>query len=99
MDQGVDPLRGRLAEQGDRPRRQRPRVEDARPHRVVDVVVDVGEAVDQADDGALQRVRLDLAGVVQDPVPHLLGQVQPAALVLEHVHDPQRVLVVVERRP
>ena len=36
------------------------------------------------------------AGVPRDPVAHLLGQVQPDAVALEVLHDPQRVLVVAE---
>ena len=67
--------------------------EDARPHRVVDVVVDVGDPVDQPDDLALQRRRLARpARVPQDPVAHRRGQVQ----ALQHVDHPQRVLVVPE---
>ena len=48
-----------------------------RAHRVVDVVVDVGDAVDHPHDPALQRLRQRrAAGVAGDPVAHLLGQVQ-----------------------
>ena len=65
-------------------------------HGVVDVVVDVGDAVDEADDPALERVRLVRPGVVEDPVADLGGQVEPAPVALEHVDDPQRVLVVAE---
>ena len=72
-------------------------LQDPGPQRVVDVVVDVGDAVDQLDDLALQRRRLARAGVVEDAVAHLLGQVEAVALALEHVDDPQRVLVV--RKP
>ena len=72
----------------------------AGPDRVVDVVVDVGDAVHQAHDLALERGRLrSPAGVADDPVAHRLGQVQPLAVALERVDDPQRVLVVQERGP
>ena len=39
--------------------RQVPLHEQAVAERVVDVVVDVGDAVDEADDPALERLRLD----------------------------------------
>ena len=62
-------------------------------HGVVDVVVDVGDAVDEADDLALERRGLPRpARVAQDPVAHRVGEVE----ALEHVDDPQRVLVVAE---
>ena len=80
-------------EHGDLLRRQVRDLQHARAHRVVDVVVDVGDAVDQADDLALQRRRLARpARVPQDPVAHRRGQVQP----LQLVDHPQRVLVVAE---
>ena len=74
-----------------------PSREHAGAQRVVDVVVDVGDAVDQPHDPALERGRLARpAGVAEDPVAHLLGQVEPGAVALERVDDPQRVLVVAE---
>ena len=76
--------------------RQLLRVEHAGADGVVDVVVDVRHAVDEPDDLALQRVRLVRAGVVEDPVAHLGGQVQPAAVALELVDDAEGVLVVPE---
>ena len=69
---------------------------------VVDVVVDVGDAVDQPHDPALERPRHRRAArVADDAVAHVVGQVQAAPTTrplraLEHVHDPQRVLVVAE---
>ena len=82
-----------VAEDRDLLRRQVGDPEHARAHGVVDVVVDVGDAVDEPDDLALERRRLARpAGVAQDPVAHRLGEVEP----LEPVHHPQRVLVVAE---
>ncbi len=69
---------------------------DPRPQRVVDVVVDVGDAVDELDDPPLQRRRLARAGVVEDAIAHLLGEVEPAPVSLQHLDHPQRVLVVLE---
>ena len=71
-------------------------MQDPRPQRVVDVVVDVGDAVDQLDDPALQRRRLVRAGVVENAVADLLGQVEAATVALQHLDHPQRVLVVLE---
>ena len=55
--------------------------------RVVDVVVDVRDAVDDADDLPLVRLRLDLARVLEDAVADLPREVQLLG-------DPQRLLVV-----
>ena len=93
-DQGVDPQRAGRAQQLDLRRRQVLRAQDPGPQGVVDVVVDVGDAVDQLDDPALQRRRLGRAGVVEDAVADLLGQVEAVAVALQHLDHPQRVLVV-----
>src|SRR2546421_648438 len=77
------------AEQLDLLSRKIARIEHPRPDRVVDDVVDVGDAVDEADDLALERVRLVGPGVVEDPIAHLGGEVEPAAVALEHVDDAQ----------
>ena len=79
-----------------RPRGRSSGDEDPGADRVVDVVVDVRDAVDDADDLPLERLRLVGAGVLEDPVAHLPGQVQPAAVALEQLDDAQRVLVVAE---
>src|SRR6201992_4283937 len=70
--------------------------EDPGPQRVVDVVVDVGDAVDEADDPPLQRRRLDRAGVVEDAVADRRGEGEAGAVALAHLEHPQRVLVVLE---
>ena len=74
-------IRGRAgrAEQLDLLGRQVGLGDDPGPDGVVDVVVDVGDAVDQPDDPALERRRLQRAGVVEDPVADLLGQVEARA--------------------
>ena len=74
-------------------------VEHAGPERVVDVVVDVRNPVDDADDLPFERLRLGRPGVVEDPVAHLRGQVQPLSVLFEHVDDPEGVLVVAEPAP
>ena len=58
-------------------------------HGVVDVVIDVGHAVDEPHDLPLERLWLALAGVREDAVTDLVREVQRA-------RDPQRLLVVAE---
>ena len=92
----VDPLRAGRPEQLDLGRRQVGLGEDPRAHRIVDVVVDVGDPVDEPHHAPLERRGLLRPGVVEDPVAHRLGQVQPLPVTLEHVHHPQRVAIVLE---
>ena len=87
MDDRVDPAGARRAEQLDLRCGKRGRLEHARPHRVVDVVVDVGDAVDEPDDPAFERLGLVLAGVVEDSVADLCREVETAAVPLELVDD------------
>ena len=95
----VDPLAAGLAQDRDLLLRQVALVEHARPQRIVDVVVDVGHPVHQPHDPALERGGQLRAGVAQDPVAHRLGEVQAAAVALEHLDDAQGVLVVAEAAP
>ena len=59
-------------------------------------MVDVRDAVDDPDDLSFERLRLDGAGVLQDPVAHHPRQVEPAPVALQPLDDAQRVLVVAE---
>ena len=92
VDERVDPLRAGRAEQLDLRARQVGVREDPVADRVVDVVVDVGDAVDDAHDLPLERLRLLRARVGEDPVADLVGEVEPAG-------DPPRLLVVAEAAP
>ena len=96
VDDRVDARRARRAEHRHGRLRQLGGVQHAGAQRVVDVVVDVRHAVDELDDAALERLRRDRPGVVEDAVAHLVRQVEAAAVALEHVDDAQRVLVVAE---
>ncbi len=63
-------------------------------------MVDVGDAVEQADDPALQRRRQRrAAGVAEDPVADRPREVEAGAVALQPLDDPQRVLVVLEAPP
>src|SRR5947209_16320556 len=68
--------------------------EDAGAQGIVDVVVDVGDPVDEADDPALERPRRTGPGVIDDAVANGLAEVEAAPVALEAVDDPQRMLVV-----
>src|SRR5262249_2418550 len=94
VDERVDAARPGRSEQLDLAARQLGRAEHPCAHGVVDVVVDVGHPVDEAHDLALQRVRLTFAGVGEDAVANLGGQVEASAVALEGVDDPEGMLVV-----
>src|SRR4051812_48541743 len=89
VDEPVDALGACRAEQLDLGVRKVGLGEDAVPDRVVDVVVDVRDTVDDADNLALERLWLLRARVGEDPVAYLMGEVEPA-------RDAQRLLVVAE---
>ena len=89
MDERVDAFRAARAEDGDLLPRQVSLGEDPVADRVVDVVVDVRDAVDDADDLALERLGLARPCVSEDPVDHLVRQVQALG-------DARRLLVVPE---
>src|SRR5581483_6290832 len=89
VDERVDPVRTGVAEHVDLRARQVAFLEDAVADRVVDVVIDVRNAIDDADDLALERLRLALAPVGEDAVAHLVRQV-------EALRNTERVLVVPE---
>ncbi len=89
VDECVDALRPFRSEKLDLFVRQVRGIEDPMTDGVVDVVVDVGHAVDDADDPALEGLGLLRPGVLENSVPHFRGQV-------ERLGDPQRLLVVAE---
>ena len=66
VDERVDPLRARRAEQLDLVDGKVALGQEPVPQRVVDVVVDVGDPVDDADNLALVRLGLSLARVSED---------------------------------
>ena len=73
-------------------------LEHAGPERVVDVVIDVGDAVGEPDDLGLEGGGLGHGPrVVHDAVAHLPGEVEARAVVLEVFDDAQALLVVAER--
>ena len=71
-------------------------VDDASPHGVVNVVVDIGDLVGQPQEPALQGLGRVWPGVAQDAPPHLVGQVKAVAVLLQPVHHPQGLDVVLE---
>src|SRR6478672_7576572 len=99
VNERVDPPRACRSEKFDLPARELRGREHAGADRVIDVVVDVGDAVDEPDDLALERVWLVLARVVEDPIPDLCRQVEPATVALEMIDHAQGVLVVAKAEP
>jgi hypothetical protein len=59
-------------------------------------VVDVGDTVDEPHDLALERRRLAAPRVVEDAVPHLRREVEPAAVPFQDLDDAEGLLVVTE---
>ena len=55
---------------------------------VVNIVVDVGNAVGKLDDDAFQRGRHVVAGMVDNSVAHFPGQVEPLAVVFQLFQHP-----------
>ena len=71
-----------------------------RPDGVVDIVVDIGDLIRESGRCCPSRVDgLPGCPVVQDPVPHLPGQVQSLSLLLQHLHHPDALLIVGKARP
>ena len=80
-------------------------VEHAGPHRIADVVGEVGDCVRHAhhlrfegelvEVGRVQKITARL-GVVEDGLPRLVGQVESGAVLLKLVDGPQALLVVPE---
>src|SRR5581483_1906346 len=78
-----------------------------RTRRIVDVVIDVADEIGDAHDLPFDRARTEVrrhpdrrAGLplrmLRDAVAHFPRQVEPFAVVLEHVDDAEALLVVVE---
>ena len=81
----------RRAEQLDLRFRQISLLQDPEADGVVDVVVDVGDSIDDANDLAFERLRLPLARMREDSLADLVGEVQA-------LRDAVRLLVVSEGR-
>jgi hypothetical protein len=72
------------------------RADDPRPQRVVQVVVDVRDPIDEPHHPALERQGLLRPRVVEDPVAHRLRKVEPPPVALQYVHHPKGLTVVPE---
>ena len=64
--------------------------DNARAYRVINIMVNVGNAVGKVDNAAFRRTRLAPAGMADNAVAHLARKVQ----ILEHIHNAQTLLVV-----
>ena len=72
------------------------RPHDTAAHGVVEVVVDVGHAVCQANDVGLERAARLPGRVVEDADARLVAEVQAAAVALDAVDDAHALLIVPE---
>ena len=70
--------------------------QDPGAHGVVDIMVNVRNAVGRAHDLALERLGDKVSRVAENAHAHLIGQVQSRAVAFELVHHAQRLLVVAE---
>ena len=95
-DDRIDAPAVAVAERADAVRRQVRLRDDAGADGVVDIVVEVGDAVRHGDDLALERGRRAAALVVQDAVAHLEGQVEPLPAVFQKAHHAQALHVVLK---
>ena len=86
----------RLAQHGGAVLRQGGRVQHTGPDGVLDVVVDVGDLVGHPHDAALRRRCPNAFCVGDDAVAHLPGQVEALPILLELVHHPQALHIVLE---
>ena len=57
-------------------------VENPRADRVVDIVIDIGDAIGKLDDAPFERGGLSCARVVHDPVFDFLGEVHPVEIAV-----------------
>ena len=90
---GRDALVLGLTEDGGRLLREVALLQDACTHGVLDVVVDVRDAVGKPHDIALEGIG-DLIRVADDAVADGKRQVQSCAVPLDAVHHPHALLVV-----
>ncbi len=71
-------------------------LEHPRPDGVVNIVVYVGNAVCPPHNPPFGGFRLQAVCVAQNPVCHLIGQVQPPAVLFQSFNHPHALLVVPE---
>ena len=95
-DHRVDTAALGVAKHGDAVARQVVRGEDAGGDRVLYVVIDICAAVGEFDDFALESAGSAVELVVEDAVAHLVGEVEPFAVVFEQFDHAQTLFVVAE---
>jgi hypothetical protein len=89
-------LSGKLAQDHDGLLWEVLRLDQPGPKRVVDIVVDVGDAVGRTHDLAFEGRGLRITCVVEYPVPDLPGKVQASALVFQNLDHAKALNVVVK---
>ena len=72
--------------------------QNPRTDRIVDVVINIRNAVGCTHDLPLKRFRDPRPRVPEDRHAHLIGKVQPVAVALELIYHAKRLLIMVKRR-
>ena len=68
-----------------------------RAHGIVNIMVEIGDAVGIANDLPLQRFRQLVARMAEDAAPRFIAEIQPHAVVFQLVHNAKRLLVMAKR--
>ncbi|MPM96938.1 hypothetical protein SDC9_144108 [bioreactor metagenome] len=71
-------------------------VQHARADCIVNVVVDIGDAVGKRHDRSFQRCRVAALFVVQNSVAHLEGKVEPFAVIFQFFDHAEALLIVLK---
>ncbi len=71
--------------------------QDSCPNCIVDIVIHIGDLVTSAYNLPLQCLGNICPGMSKNSHANLICQIQPSAVMLQNVHDPQTLLIVMER--
>lgn len=94
VDQGVNSLRFGIAQGLLKVNGDIHGVNDAAAHGVLNVMVNISNAVRKPKNLSLQSLRFLTASMAQDASPHLIGQVESISFFLQNLHHPQRLDIV-----
>lgn len=98
MYQGIQPFSRRTAQDIPVFLRNIRLFQDSGPDGIVDIVIDIGDFIGEAHQLSLQRRRVPAGPVVPDAVPHLPGQIQALAALLQLLHHPDTLFIMGEAR-
>ena len=67
-------------------------LENAGTNRIIDIVIDVCDAVGNPDNAPLQRLCRCSAGVAENAISHFICKVQTLSVVFQKIHNPDTLL-------